>query len=509
MKKTFIVALLAAMCVIVQAQTAIYRSVQPDPDNNNTTSAIFTSGGITLTISGTTATFSSGAPDTIGVGCAIQYDSSNAGAVNAICFISARTSETAFTVQRFNGGTPASCSGDTDWSVFHAYTKISNCTDGVENVGIAAGVRNFDTGHRNIVTTNEQWNIACYRGLDSTNSTSACDNFLTGASNYIRIYTPTASNEVGVTQRHPGKRVRASYQLVAHTNAGSVSTLTFNASATDNIRHVRIDGLFIKVSGTGAVTGIALRDMGDATADCRVTNCVIEGSDSVATTASTHVGIDCLSAAGVAASWRIGNTVIYNFKTAGATTHEGAVLFSSANGSIYCFNNTAYKCEQGYKHTTGFAYAKNCIANRSGADSYTGTWNAASTNNVTNSIDTPPGSNPRTGTVRFVSVAGNDFHILQTDTTAKDEGADLSAEANFAITTDIDGQARPQNVIYDIGADEFPIASGRRVWIVQSMMPEIEILFWIIAGCVAIGIYRHFFAERWKWEKYINTKPKP
>lgn len=487
MKKYILLFLLVP--ILVFGQTAIYRSVQPDPNDDNSTAAIFTSGGsVTLTISGTTATFSSTAPDTVGVGNAIQYDSSNAGAVNAICFISGRTSSTVFSVQRFQGGTPASCSGDADWSVFHPYIRIDNAINGLENTAINATVRAFDAGHRNIDTANEQWNIACYRGVDSVASTSVgCDNFTTSATDYLKIYTPTSSSEVGVSQRHTGKRIRGCYQLVVHS-ASSRNGLVFNGTATKNIFHVRVDGLFIKVSGAGANSGIYHGD-GTTGTDVRVYNCVIEGSDSVSTQTGIHVGIAFVSATGQTNSYRAYNNIIYNFKTNGATTNEGALLFTSAFGSVWCYNNTSYKCEQGFKHTTGVAIAKNCIGMRSAGDSYTGTWNAASTNCHSNAGDTPPGSNPITGTVKFAEAATNkNYHLLSTDTVAKDAGTDLRADANIAITTDIDGNSR-SDATPNLGADEFPTAGkyGQTI-IIGSVEKTVKIFAGLMFSALLAGL---------------------
>ncbi|KKQ39021.1 MAG: hypothetical protein US57_C0023G0007, partial [Candidatus Moranbacteria bacterium GW2011_GWC2_37_73] len=75
----------------------------------------------------------------------------------------------------------------------------------------------------------------------------------------------------------------------------------------------------------------------------------------------------------------------------------------------------------------------------------------ATANNLTNPVNSKINQ-----TVSFVDVANKDFHLSPSDTSAKNSGSDLSADANFAFNTDIDNQTRPSSssTIWDIGADE-------------------------------------------------------
>jgi hypothetical protein len=50
----------------------------------------------------------------------------------------------------------------------------------------------------------------------------------------------------------------------------------------------------------------------------------------------------------------------------------------------------------------------------------------------------------------FVNAAGGDLHLVSSATSAIDRGLN-----SVAVTSDFDGQARPQGMAYDIGADEF------------------------------------------------------
>lgn len=69
--------------------------------------------------------------------------------------------------------------------------------------------------------------------------------------------------------------------------------------------------------------------------------------------------------------------------------------------------------------------------------------------------------------VTFVNeTAGSeDFHLGSTDTAAIGKGANLYADTP-AITTDIDGEARPNDTTFDIGADEY-VSAGTNASITQ------------------------------------------
>jgi hypothetical protein len=55
----------------------------------------------------------------------------------------------------------------------------------------------------------------------------------------------------------------------------------------------------------------------------------------------------------------------------------------------------------------------------------------------------------------FVNEEGGDFHLASNDVGARNYGTNLSADANFAFSDDIDGQTRPGENIWDIGTDEY------------------------------------------------------
>ena len=458
----FIILLLALILLAIlvipftaEAQTTrIFRSVQP-----GNTGAIFTSGGsITLTISGTTATFSSAAPDTIGVGCGIEYDSTGSVSLKALAFITGRTSSTVFTVQRFQGGTPASASATTTWNVRHAYTTLANWDAGTLNTGFT--VVDPDAGNLNIDARNESWWVSLYAGTENnTTSTTTIDGWTTSADDSIYIYTPCSTSEVGTSQRHSGQLTGRCYRITG-TTASPV--LLFNDDAGTKVtQHIHLDGIQLSNSGTGALTGLQGKSE-NASSNFRISNSIFFGSDSVSTVGTNHIAIDIFSASTSAGVWRIWNNIIYGWKTAGATTNEGGIFVrpTPTAGTAYIYNNTVYKCEVGYKRATAGTTVTlfNNIANRV-ADGYNGGFAAASDYNISSlAADQPAsGANDKTSTtVSFTAPNSGDYSLQSGDTAAKNAGTNLSAAANLSFNTDAILKIRPETggTTWDIGALE-------------------------------------------------------
>ena len=128
----------------------------------------------------------------------------------------------------------------------------------------------------------------------------------------------------------------------------------------------------------------------------------------------------------------------------------------------------AKNCGEGFRGPAGGDASgqgvelKNCIAYNN-----TSNWNlpqlytAGTSNNAASDGATtvPPGSSPYASDVvaaDFEDAAGNDFH-LASGSGLIGQGADLTAEG---ITTDVDGDARPNGSAWDIGFDHFVSGGG-------------------------------------------------
>ena len=420
----------------------IYRSVGP-----SNTSPLASSTGQTLTINNDTATFSQGLPDNIGVGDVIVYNSNGTTTQNTLAFIHQRISSTQYTVKDKYGNTPLSTSNSTNWKIYRAYTSLSNAEAGTENTGIPANLRNFDTwsGGKNLASSTEQWNIACYG--DATDTTAVTiDGWTTTASNYIKIYTPYLPTEVGVSQRHNGKWDETKYRLVG-ANATRILVREEN---------IRIDGLQISVTGTSGDDQDAIYFYDIAgTVNAQVSNSIMKG---VSSSYTYHDGIQ-IYLMGVSSTFKFWNNIFYGFS--GASYTNAGIYFAVTNNddyTVYLYNNTAYGCTSGFYRNSSYIIAKNNISYNN-TYNYGGAFDSSSINNLSGPTQTDaPGSNPRNGvTVTFADEVNKDFHLAYTDTGAKGYGANLSADSNLAFSNDIDGEGRPRPGIgsWDIGADQY------------------------------------------------------
>ena len=442
-KIIFAIACVIAIALPLFAQTQIYRSTQ-----YGKTSALKTGAGINLTISGTTATFASAMPDTVGVGDAIQYDATGLGTITNICFISARTSSTVYTVQDAAGGAPTACTNDQDWSIFRAYTSWANVESGTENTGINVTVRGFDAGNENLSSANENWNVACYRGYDTDDIDIAGWTF--GTNNRLNFYSPTSSSEVGVSQRHVGYYVGSTATAV---NKSGILTLS---GASIEVQ-LSINGVIWHVNNVSCnAMNIAL---GTSASLFEVFNSILIGRNGSGCS-SSQFGIGMTSYAGTS---KIRNCIFYNFDGSGNNSGVGshsAVITSGGGGTMYISNCTFSGCNYSIQHANGTMVAKNIVSQATDTDGFFATggasFHADSDYNLSERPSDAPGANSKNGvTVFFENVDQNNFHLENSDVVAGNSGVDLASDSNLPVTTDIDGAARPtgSNTV-DMGADE-------------------------------------------------------
>ena len=404
-----------------------------------------------MTISGSTATFASALANNIGVGDAIQYDSDGNSTIDSIAFIHGRTSSTQYTVKNAAGNTPTAVSGDNDWGLYRAYTKLANWESQTENTNINASVRNFDTSS-DLVAAGTRMMVACYADGDDIGSVYL-DGWTTGPDTYIRIFTPVFSTEVGTSQRHNGVWSTSAYRLSQDASYFAVMGI-FE-------RYVRIDGLQLNANQIVSTesNGIQVDDgNGDLPVEIQISNNIIRSTTAGPPTVA--YGIGALNNFGdttfdnslyVAKVW---NNIVYGY--VGATSSTG--IYAQNYGTVYAYNNTVVgtgpATHRGMTQYNNVAFhAKNNISINS-ADPYSGSFSADSTNNFSDLGDAP-GLNPKTrdgAGADPVFLGGVDYHLHPTDTWAQNQGADLSSDSVLAWGYDIDLQSR--QTPWDIGADD-------------------------------------------------------
>jgi hypothetical protein len=434
-----------------QSANAIYRSLAPSA---TTAIASGTSPANSMIIAGTSVTFGTAPGDTIGVGDAIQYDSDNNGTVDSIAFISYRTDSTHYIIQDRTGGTPTSTSAtDYDWSIFRAYTSLQNATGsstgGTENTGLADAIEHFDIGWsashgKDIYKYNQQWNVAAYANgtTADTTGTIILGGWVTYPTNYIKVYTPTATTEVGTSQRHQGKYDTSKYRIEI-TNESSINIYK---------GYTIIDGLQVYFTGT-ATYKYAL----GCGATSTVKNTIIKASLSGAS--NNTVGLYIVP--NTAAKIYLYNNIIYGFYNDGVSYISNEALEVRETTTVYAYNNTVYGCDTGFDRFAGTGILKNNLSYNNTTD-YFGSFDASSSNNLSKDATSPNSGGTdcgthscRSQTVVFSDSANKDFHLASNDTAARNSGTSLESDSALAFNTDIDGHSRPtgSNVV-DIGADE-------------------------------------------------------
>jgi hypothetical protein len=389
------------------------------------------SGSPTMTIASGTATFSAAQPNNIGVGDVITYNTS----LNA--YISGRTSSTVYTVQTVTGGAPADVTDATVNSIKRAFNALK---DAALNSDEASYLNTAD-----LVTGN------CYGDGEDTDSVTITG-WTTGPDNYIKIFTPVSSSEVGVSQRHDGKWNTSAYRISNDTSN--------NETIYVREQYVRIDGLqvdSVNYLGTGWLTGIDVNDdTSNAAMEVHISNCIIRMTYSG--TPEAGYGITALNNFnGINSDYisKIWNNIIYGYTGSGS---YGGSIHAENNGTVYAYNNTCVGGNRGILTLSDPDFiAKNNISIDATDPYYTNaSFHADSTNNASDTGDAP-GSNPVNGEPTFINKAGDNYHLDGSDTVALGAGADLDQDANLAITDDIDGGSRDASAP-DIGADEY--ASG-------------------------------------------------
>lgn len=405
------------------AVTPIYRSVGPGD-----TSAIATGVGNNLTISGSTATFTTALPNNIGIGDVIQYDSDSNGSVDALAFIFGRNSSTVYLVKKADGTIPISVTGDADWSVYRAYTSLYDAEAANENVGISATLRNFDAWSlgKDLVASNEQWNIVCYRGTSVDTKSVDFNGWNTSTQHYLRVFTPVKTTEVGMSQRHAGLWSDNAYTL--QTNATAIQT---------HISNFQVEGLQIYTTGSASyVNGISLPVL--------CSNVLIQSNIVKDEGLISRSGVQTVSYQNIT-NVKIFNNIVYGFKG------SGMYLYAQEKG-VYAYSNTIVNCNIGITCYNSSVIAKNNIVQQC-TDSYSGTFYFLSEHNLSEQDDAPGISPVNIASVSFANSANFDYRLSATDTVTKKAGVNLTIDPFCAFDADAAGNLRAG--VWDLGALQY------------------------------------------------------
>ncbi len=446
---------------LAASTSTLYRSVGITATDLNT-------GSRTVEISGSTATFSGDMPTHVGVGDVLAYNNGS----SRIAFIHGRSSATVFTVKDKDGETPAAASAGTSVGVYRAYTSLSNWESQTENANITEPAEDDVNPSINLVAANTIIMVACYNDGVMDDGSISIDGYTTGAGNYIRIFTPTDTSEVGTSQRNDGTAGTGFVLKPQTSSPGQYYSVIRIEEDYVRIEGVEIDGLL--VTNAEYNRGILTTNTA-AASDIRIDRCLIHDLTSSKVAATTHAAMGIALTSGSA---RITNTIIYNIHNTSTDPNSFArgIRIETGSTTNYLYNNTIYNVtntgssynQYGILVDTGTVIAtNNYVGGTSGLGTvadFNGTMTqsynissdgtASGSGSLTNRTATE-NSDPGAGDwVVFsdLSTGGEDFHLQYVaENDALNAGADLSG----TFSDDIDGETRPTGAnTWDIGADE-------------------------------------------------------
>lgn len=436
------------------AATQIYYSVgQNTSDHKTCTAGDCTANPLTVTISGTTATFSAAQTATnMGVGDVVTYGGSRV-------FLTRKTDTSHWSVETATGTTPVATTSAKVSSISHAFASLRSAV-GTGVSGNATSTSFLNTS--NLVTGNYNLNIPLYYDTGSDTSAVVLAGFTTAVDKGLYIYTPTSTaTQVNRSQRHNGLWSNTAYSL-APGNIATVLTL--------NIAYVWIDGIQINhtISSQMDVQAILFKTRGTLT-DIRISNSIIE-SDYSALANSVNFGY-IITDSNSSSTRKIWNNLIYNTVPCGCQNGVTGIGFWDYTQMSYIYNNTIAGVDQaifnsGIAAPDVFLFKNNLSFSTttiSTIDVYSLGFTTGSGYNSTNRDDPNAmgGTNSRTlQTFGFVSTSTGDYHLTSADTGALDFGTPLNADTALAFNTDIEGDPRPYGSAWDIGADEYTPATS-------------------------------------------------
>jgi len=254
--------------------------------------------------------------------------------------------------------------------------------------------------------------------------------------------------------------------------------------------------LTVKDSTAASMYGVqvlALAMGGDVT----VKDCILRGKS-----AASGIGIFALPSSG---DVFMVNNIVYDWDGSGGF----GIFANNTADDPYAYNNTLYDCESGIGTVTGLVAKNNVV--QSSTTGYAGTFAGGSANNLSDQADSPGSNAKNSVTLTFNDIAGDDFHLDVTDTDAIDTGVDLSADAAFSFSDDIDGHTR-KAATWDRGADQaFPATlfvgdvlnntvfglHHNKIWITgNELMIRDNKLISVADGAIRYGMRNNIFTQR-------------
>ena len=421
----------AALSPVAAAATQVFYSV----GTSRSVPTDLKAGAPTVTITAGVATFTIAQPNNVGVGDEIMYGGAT------LAYISGRLSSTRYTVTNRLGVAPVDVAGATVNRIYRAFASLSlavtNSSNGTHlGTTVLTGAGNY------------QLNWPCYNDAPMNNQV-VISGYTTGASNFIRVYTPVYANEVGASQRHTGK-ARTGFRLQPTSAVDNDSIRVFDSFV--RIEGIEIDGsLSTAPNGAG---GVSIETLGTTPVDHYISHNIIYET-------RNFTGIYTASM-----SAKVWDNVCHRCNN----PTLGAFAMDQPGGTGYFYNNTVYDhAGHGINANAGTMIATNNVSLKPGGgffDFKVGTGTLTQSHNVSSDATAAGALSQINKTAyatyfRNTTVGTEDLH-LRNDSFSLwgSNGANLSADPNLPVTNDIDGAPR---IRPDIGADELGVCCGLTV----------------------------------------------
>lgn len=305
---------------------------------------------------------------------------------------------------------------------------------------LSAGLTDIAADFPDFVSSDVQVDVLC-TGTTADSTAVTLPTITTDATRFLRIKAQAAD-----------KASLAGWSTSKYRLSYDAAT-TITVTAQSNIAFIRFEDLQIEntrtLNNTNKIFHLA------STIACRVViaNCRLRKPSGFSTTG--HIGIDFVQN-GTGTNFIVVNTLIE-----GLTTSSCIGLRNGVGGNdAFAYNTMVVGAPTGFSSTVANqGMLKNCRT-ASCTNGYNGTWSSSSTNNASDIASDAPGSNPQDSISNAFLDAGSGDYRYDTGDGAIDLGSDLSGDATWSFADDMEGTARPQNSVWDIGPFEFVSGGG-------------------------------------------------
>jgi hypothetical protein len=293
------------------------------------------------------------------------------------------------------------------------------------------------------LTASNEYAVFYCRSSDRTADTNKVDlssSWVTGeqgSGHYVKFVVPEA-------YRHSGTWNSSSYRI-EYVNGGGFHDHAINVSGLPI--NMRFEGIQVGVdqSDSSNIDAVNIKNIDGS--EVRISDCIIRLLNSNST---SSIGLQLLSKNATSVAY---NNIIYDFERSVFVGPQG----NSASFSVY--SNTVHgssdvNVESQYNGFSGLAlYLKNNLSQEATNSDFNLSTNYSTLVTATNLAEDATSPDGLQGTAQFVDETNDDFHLSSQDNVAMDSGTDLSGDAQFSFTTDIDEETRDAS--WDIGADEY------------------------------------------------------